>query len=214
MALQDGISRRALLAAATGVSIVGLAGCGAQRAEPARGPGPNTLYAVGDSLTEGNSPDFANRRFGDRSWVFHLDPSLRVLGGWARGGATSDDMLGGVVQSAADTLVLLAGANDVGSLPFEKTAQNLAMIATVVGAARVVVSTLPPRDDQPEVNVQFNDDLAILARDAGWHLVDPMIAVREGAQYKAGMTSDGIHPTVSGAAAIGRAMSELLRELP
>lgn len=210
-----GMTRRQLLTTVAGVTVLGVAACSSEsEPAPAPTPRPTTLYAVGDSLTEGNSPNFANREFGDRSWVAHLDPRLSVLGGWAKGGARTPDMVAGVTRSDAETLVMLAGANDTTSLPFETTAQNLATIVDKVGIARVVVSKLPPRDDQPDLNVRFNQSLEQLARDKGWHLIDPMADVRDGIRFKAGMTSDGIHPTPAGATAIGQAMSTQILGLP
>lgn len=216
MGLQGGISRRGLLAALAGVPALSLLAACTTGEEPTDGstPRPTSIYAVGDSITESNSPNFVNGEFGDGSWVSHLDPRITVMGGWAKGGARSEDMVDGVRPSDAQTLVLLAGANDTTSLPFDKTAFNLEAIVNKVGIDRVVVSTIPPRDDQPELNVAFNQNLANLARDKRWHLVDPMAGVRDGVRFKAGMSSDGIHPTVAGATEIGRAMSEFLLALP
>lgn len=201
------VSRRRVLAALAGASALGLLGCGEQPV----GPAPSTLYLVGDSIT---APDSLVPSTNPTSWVAHLDPRLTVVGGWAEPGATTETMAAGVDRSDAHTLVILAGANEAGRLPFETTAYHLETIVQRVRAPRVVVATLPPRDPQPQWHVQFNQNLGLLARDKGWHLCDPMGGVRSSLLWAPGMTDDGLHPTATGATAIGRALSECLLGLP
>ena len=167
------------------------------------------VYAVGDSITEGNSPDFAHGNYGDGSWVSHLDPRINVVGGWARGGATTNDMARNVSAApAANTLIMLAGSNDVANqLPFPMTKANLERIATVVGADRVIVSAIPPRDLDPRSASEFNRELQALADANGWQFIDPTGNIRNGDVYAPGMTSDGIHPTPRAAELLGRNIS-------
>ncbi|MDO5683206.1 MAG: SGNH/GDSL hydrolase family protein [Propionibacteriaceae bacterium] len=211
------IGRRGLLAALAAAPLASLVSACDARPEPAT-PGSQregaTIYVVGDSLTEGNSPDFANKQFGEWSWVSHLDPRVTVVGGWAKGGATTQDMAQAVVASDAEMLVMLAGTNDTASVDFEQTSSNLQTIVDKVGASLVVVSTLPPRDDQPQRNVDFNAKLAELTKAKGWMLVDPMGGVRNGDRFRPEMTSDGIHLTPAGAAELGRGFSEAILALP
>lgn len=215
MRLQGGMKRREMLSLVAALPILGVASCSSSAgAKPSLSEHSTTIYVVGDSLTAGDSPDFTNRRFGERSWVFHLDSRISVMGGWAEGGARTEDMAREVTPSDAETLVLLAGANDTSSVPFETTAHNLDRVVGTVDAQRVAVSLLPPRDIQSELNVEFNTLLSASAKERGWYLIDPMKGLRDGAKFKAGMTSDGIHPTVAGAREIGRAMSDLLLALP
>ncbi|HHV22380.1 MAG TPA: SGNH/GDSL hydrolase family protein [Propionibacterium sp.] len=216
MGQRPAIGRRRLIAAIAAAPLIGLTACGTApqptEQQPAE-PTAKTLYVVGDSLTEGNSPDFSNLQFGEWSWVDHLDPRLTVVGGWAKGGATTQDMAGGVTRSDADVLVMLAGTNDT-SLTFDQTSANLESIVETVGAPRVVLSTLTPRDDNPQRNVDFSAQLADLAQRNGWTLIDPMGGVRDGDRFKPEMTSDGIHLTPAGAAELGRAFSAELLALP
>lgn len=168
-----------------------------------------SLYAVGDSITEADSPDFEAGQFGAGSWVAHLDERIAVVGGWARGGATTYDMAQNVSPApTAGTLVILAGSNDLAtSIPFETTRANLDRIVATVGANRVILSAIPPRDEDPLGVVRFNQQLQALAQERGWRFVDPMRGIRAGDSYAAGMTSDGIHPTQQAAELLGRNLS-------
>lgn len=174
-------------------------------------PAP-AIYAVGDSITEANSPDFVGGQYGSGSWVSHLAPGITVVGGWARGGATTADMAANVVEAPeATVLVLLAGSNDIAAtVPFEETTANLETIADKVGADTVLVSAVPPRDIDPASVTRFNEQLEGLAADKGWEFTDPMTGIREGDRYAPEMTSDGIHPTEAAATLLGENLSEAL----
>jgi lysophospholipase L1-like esterase len=179
-----------------------------------------TVLAVGDSITEADSPDFDAGDLGRGSWAWYTSQGwVRVLGGWAHAGATTTDMLVGVSElradsalRSADVLVLMAGSNDVDArVPFPEAADHLRAIARVVGISRVVLSTIPPEDAVAGDVEAFNARLPALARSEGWQLVDPMTGIRDGGgHYARGMTDDGVHPTVRAARLIGQALHRSL----
>lgn len=171
-----------------------------------------TFAAVGDSVTVGNSPDFAKLKVGDGSWVMYArSEAFPFEGGWAKKGATTAEMLenaapvtSGTAKKPVEALVIIAGTNDSGQkVPFEESARNLSAIAAKVGAPKVIVSSIPPRDAAPAVAVEYNAKLKPFVESQGWEFVDAMAGVREGDRYKEGMTSDGIHPTATAAQIIG-----------
>jgi lysophospholipase L1-like esterase len=161
--------------------------------------------------------DFDDADFGPSTWATFTDgDGVQVLGGWAHAGATTTDMLAGLVDwlpaagaaTAPDVLVIMAGNNDVdASVPFEVVARNLVSIAAIVHAPRVVLSTIAPEDEVADEVTDFNARLPELARQEGWELVDPMRGVGDGrGHYLPGMSDDGVHPTAAGARLIGAAL--------
>lgn len=173
------------------------------------------IYAVGDSITEANSPNFVAGQYGSGSWVSHLAPEVKVVGGWARGGATTADMAAHVTQAPeAQVLVVLAGSNDIAAnMPFEQTKANLESIVGKVGAQTVLVSAVPPRDHDPASVTRFNEQLSQLADSEGWKFTDPMTGIRDGDHYVPGMTKDGIHPTEPAANILGANLSGAILKL-
>jgi lysophospholipase L1-like esterase len=179
-----------------------------------------SVLAVGDSITEADSPDFDDGELGAGSWARYASKApVRVLGGWAHAGATTADMLTGVsrlrVDSAlhhADVLVLMAGSNDVDAgVPFRQAADHLRAIVRTVAIRRVVVSAIPPEDSVAAAVRTFNTRLTALAHSEGWQLTDPMTGIRDGdGRYAAGMTDDGVHPTVRAARLIGQHLRRAL----
>nr|WP_246324673.1 SGNH/GDSL hydrolase family protein [Petropleomorpha daqingensis] len=175
-----------------------------------------SVFAVGDSITEADSPDFDDGDLGSGSWAWYTDQApVLMLGGWAHAGATTADMLLGVSELVAestmrhaDVLVLMAGSNDVDAgVPFAEAADHLRAIARDAGISRVVLSTIPPEDAVAADVQAFNAQLPALARSEGWQLVDPMTQIRDGGgHYAPGMTDDGVHPTVRAARLIGQAL--------
>jgi lysophospholipase L1-like esterase len=203
-----------------------LAGCGAAggttpgTALPsAPPPGAVHVLAVGDSITEADSPDFDGGDVGPGSWAAHVGgDGIALLGGWAHGGATTGDMLAGVTDEAfgrgadADVLVLMGGNNDVDAhVPFAEAAEHLVAIAAAVHARRVVLSAIAPEDDAAADVVAFNAQLPALAAREGWQLVDPMGGVDDGeGHYRPGTSDDGVHPDEEGAELIGAALHAAL----
>ncbi|MHC6592444.1 SGNH/GDSL hydrolase family protein [Arthrobacter sp. C152] len=169
--------------------------------------------AFGDSITEGNSPDFVGGKFGDRSWVSYVaSNSLPFAGGWADGGAQTRAMLDHTQPVKADVVVILAGTNDVlNNVPFETTTQNVSGIVRTSGATRVVVSSIPPQDARPEAAVAFNEKMKAFVTGQGWTWVDAAAGLRDGQTYKPSLTVDGIHPTPEGSAIIGAALKPAIQ---
>lgn len=167
--------------------------------------------AVGDSISEGDSPDFSGGKFGALSWP-SLAPSGAVFaGGWADGGATTKVIAAAVQPMDADVLVIIAGTNDlIQGLPFSDSATNIQAIADKSGVGRVVVSAVPPYNHAPAASAEFNDKLQELALREGWDFVDAVAGVRDGDTFAAGMTTDGIHPSAEGVKSIAAALGPAL----
>ena len=167
-----------------------------------------TFAAVGDSITNANSVDFARGRVGDRSWVDHVGPGLSFVGGWARGGARTADMAAHARPVRADVLVVIAGTNDLAhGVDFRAISRNLEAVVSAVGAARVVVSAVPPRDSSPRVTAEFNRRLARFVEAEGWTFVDAAAGLRSGERFADGMSTDGLHPSREGAEVLAGALS-------
>lgn len=174
------------------------------------------LAAVGDSITEADSPDFSSGRTGPESWVHHvIGDGVALAGGWARWGATTQEMANAVEPVTADVLVIMAGTNDAAlGVPLEQVVANLESIAATIGAPEVILASIPPIDHSPEVAADFNRDLEGIARERGWLWVDSGGAVRTvDGVFAPGTASDGVHPTRSGAELIGGAISQALEGL-
>jgi lysophospholipase L1-like esterase len=172
--------------------------------------GTVALAVVGDSISEADSSDFSAGRLGDASWVRHaVGDGVRFAGGWAVSGAVTAEMARNARPVQADVLVILAGTNDVyRGLPFATCAANLRSIAGTVGAARVVVSSIPPIDFESALVTSYNEQLHAFAAESGWEFVDAMTGIRSGDRFADGMSSDGVHPTVRAAESIGAAIRE------
>ena len=173
---------------------------------------PLTLAVVGDSISEADSRDFSAGLLGRASWVSHVvGDGIRFAGGWAVSGALTSQMARGARPVEADVLVMLAGTNDVyRGLPFATCAANLRSIAQTVGAPRVVVSSIPPIDVEPDLVTDYNERVRELAAAQGWEFVDAMAGIRRDDRFAEGMSLDGVHPTVKAAETIGAAVRAYL----
>ena len=165
--------------------------------------------AVGDAITQADSPDFAGGQIGQLSWAaYATSPTLAFSGGWAVAGATTAKIAANVRPLDVDALVIVAGTNDLTQgLSFAQTTANLDRIVSTVGAKRVVVSTIPPRDSSPRTTSAFNASLRQLAAQRHWVFVDAAAGVRDGDVYALGMTLDGVQPTQEAARIIGKAIA-------
>lgn len=174
-----------------------------------------TFAAVGDSITDADSPDFAAGDLGAASWATYVvDDGFAFAGGWAEWGATTAMMVASVERIEADILVVLAGTNDVAfGIPFDESAANLDRIIDAVGIEDVVVVSIPPMDAFPDGVEAYNERLDDLAGDRGWWFVDASAGLRTTAgSYRDGMSFDGLHPSVDGARVLGEAIAAGLRE--
>jgi len=194
----------AAVPAGAGAGAAGAAG-GEQQRQTVR------IAAVGDSITHGRSPEFAAGALSERSWIPHaVGGGVELVGGWARGGATTAEMLDHVTPVDADVLVILAGTNDVlqgvTDSGHGRSLTNIRAIARTVGAQNVVLSAIPPLNRRPAAAAAFNDSLRELAQNAGWHWVDGPAPLRDGTRFLPEMTHDGIHPTPEGADTLGKVL--------
>ncbi|WP_043502169.1 SGNH/GDSL hydrolase family protein [Georgenia sp. SUBG003] len=80
-------------------------------------------------------------------------------------------------------------------------------------ASQVVISAVPPIDAAPALAAELNTALEALAQDEGWVWVDAPAGLRDGARFADGMTSDGLHPTETGARVLGEAIGAVVREV-
>ena len=196
-------------AAALVGGVLVLAGCAAPVATPRAVPASSPVLrvvAVGDSITEADSPDFDTGQIGEDSWAWWATgDGVDVLGGWAHAGATTADMAAGVQPMDADVLVLMAGNNDVDlDVPTDEVLDHLVAIAGTAGVPRVLLSAVAPEDGRgPEVRA-LDRRLQRLAREQGWQWVDPMTGVRApDGGYAPGDSDDGVHPSGPAARSVG-----------
>ena len=174
-----------------------------------------TFAAVGDSITDADSPDFAAGNLGAASWATYVvDDGFTFAGGWAEWGATTAMMADSVGPIEADVLVVLAGTNDVAfGIPFDESAANLDRIVDAVGIEDVVIVSIPPMDAFPDGVESYNVRLDDLAGDRGWRFVDASAGLRTAdGSYRDGMSFDGLHPSADGARVLGEAIAAELRE--
>ncbi len=196
------------------------AGCaspdgGGTGATPDPGAEAIRLAAVGDSITEADSPDFAAGQVGEESWVrYVVGEDVALVGGWARWGATTAEMADHAEPEDADVLVVLAGTNDLGHTPHATTTDHIRDVVGTVGADDVVLASVPPLDHSPQAAAELNASLEELADAEDWQWVDAAAEVRtaEG-RFADGMTSDGVHPTRDGARALGGAIREAVLDV-
>jgi lysophospholipase L1-like esterase len=177
---------------------------------------------VGDSITEADSDDFDQGDIGPESWATYADgDGVQLVGGWAHAGATTADMLSGVLDGAAsgaiwaqpNVLVLMGGSNDVDAgVAIPTILENLSRIARVVRADRVTLSAIPPEAAAQDTVDQVNARLPALAEREGWQFVDPLVDVRAAdGSWLPGMSDDGVHPTQRAAKLIGERLGAAVR---
>lgn len=172
-----------------------------------------SFAAVGDSITDANSPDLPGGDLGTESWTTYVVAAgFEFAGGWAEWGAPTSLMADSVTAYDADVLVLLAGTNDVAlGRPFAESAANLDRIVATVGIDAVVVSSIPPMDALPDGAAQYNAQLESLAADRGWRFVDASAGLRTAdGRFLEGMSYDGLHPTEQGARVLGEGIAAVL----
>ncbi|NDI46932.1 SGNH/GDSL hydrolase family protein [Goekera deserti] len=205
------------------LALVLLAGCSPARtgtpaaattaAATTTAPAPLRVVAVGDSITEADSPDFDDGLIGPGSWAWTATgDGVDVLGGWAHGGATSADMAAGVGPMDADVLVVMAGNNDVDDgVPVADVVANVRQVVVRAGVPRVVLSAAAPEDGYGPQLTRLDAALQGLAGREGWQWVDPMTDVRgPDGGWVTGTSPDGVHPDVEAARVVGRALRAAL----
>lgn len=180
--------------------------------DPVPQPSPESdairMAAVGDSITDADSEDFAGGILGPQSWVsYAISEEIEFVGGWAEWSASTARMAEEVQQPFdADVLVIVAGTNDAGWTPHDEIGENLSRIADAAAVDAVMLSSVPPNDFNRDATVELNAYLERFASDAGWTWVDAAADVRDGDRFAEGTSYDGVHPTEQGARAIGEAI--------
>lgn len=181
-------------------------------------PNATTFVVAGDSITAAGSDAVWAGKVGEASWINFVDPTgaggTRVgwRGGWALGGAQSGDMARALRYRSANALVVLAGTNDLANrIPHETTGRNIERIALVASSDVVIISSVPPRDNASDATTEYNGFLQALAARHGWLFVDAAAGLRtaEG-RFRPGLSDDGVHPNVAGAAVLGHAIGNAL----
>lgn len=179
------------------------------------------FMVAGDSITAAGSHTVADGHVGEASWINYVNtpgapPALVWTGGWALGGAQTGDMAAALRHGSADALVILAGTNDLARHTTRgRTAANLIRISQIVQAPRVLLSSVPPRDDAVQATVEYNGFLQSLAAERGWIFVDAAAGLRSDANtFAAGLSDDGVHPNVEGAKILGAAIGQALGTKP
>lgn len=164
-------------------------------AEPSPAP-PLRVAVVGDSLSAGGS-GFLGNGLDDRVWMSYADgDGIEYVGGWARAGATPDEMADAVQPIGdVDVLVVLAGTNAV------RTGETLAQeapayerIVAVVRPKRVLISAIPPYRAHAAEALVYGKELRAFVGERGWTWVDPWTSARDGDTWAAGFSTDGTHP--------------------
>lgn len=170
-------------------------------------PAPLRVAVVGDSLSAGRS-HFSGNGLDDESWMTYAEgDGIEYVGGWARSGATPDQMAAAVRPiSDVDVLVILAGTNAVRT---GKTAADEApayeQIVDVVRPKRVIISRIPPYRFHAVGALRYNGDLRSFTESHGWSWADPWTIARDGDDWADGFSVDGTHPA-------GPAQYEMLGE--
>ena len=181
-------------------------------------PNATTFVVAGDSITAAGSEAVWAGKIGDASWINFVDPTgaggTRVgwRGGWALGGAQTGDMARALRHRNANALVVLAGTNDLAHrIPHEVTGRNIERIVLIASSDTVIISSVPPRDNASDATLEFNGFLQALSARNGWMFVDAAAGLRtpEG-RFRPGLSDDGVHPNVAGAAVLGQAIGKAL----
>lgn len=172
------------------------------------------MAVVGDSITAGDSRDLNDGIPGPLSWTsYAAGPEVEFVGGWAEWGATTERMADAVSGPFdADVLVVLAGTNDVSTRSHDDTGASLLEIVDAAGIDRVILSSVPPNDHARESTTELNAFLRSFAGAQGWEWVDAAAPLRSGDRFQPDMTSDGVHPSETGARALGEAIGAAVAE--
>lgn len=175
------------------------------------------IIAVGDSITAGHHVQAVNMR-ADDSYVDVLScgsgQSIANLGVWHETSAEIKDRALKELEQTPETMIVLAGTND---LLTGKTANTLPNLETIREKAyrvgtRLIIGLLPPNDRMPAEVEQLNQKIAEWAEEESVQTVDfwaPLAA--EDGTFKQGMGVDSTHPSPEGAALMAEQLAEALR---
>lgn len=151
-----------------------------------------TFAVSGDSVTA--RPASWRDQLGDRR--------LRLVGGFAEDGATSERAFGQVRRSLADVLVVMLGMNDVREgVPFEEMTTNIEKIVRFAECQTALLCLVPPSNhsdgavNQRALGVVANRHLFDLGARRGWVVADPFAFARaSNNSWGGGSSDDGTHP--------------------
>lgn len=189
----------------------------------------NLVVSMGDSITSNSGAPPIQTDRGYLSWASMLSDS-RIR--WGRPYATGGHRTGQIIADhlpqvlAADPrpgwCVVLAGSNDVtGDVPLTTITANLQTMyeALISAGIRPVPCTLPPNDPattpQRVALSSVNAWISGYAQTRGLPLIDfyGTLADPTNGNYRTGTSSDGVHPTATGAKDMGNAIAVVLAPL-
>lgn len=177
-----------------------------------------SVIAIGDSITQGDSPAFNVADTGPTSWAHHVDKStVRLLGGVAEGGLTSAKSLDRRQDGFyADVVVYFLGTNDsrrdVTPKEFvDNIAKNAERTNTSRIDGRVVVVAVGPMQGilTAEKLSTWNRKVAAEVKRRGFSFVDPWGDLRTKSYEwrSSSLHQDELHPTAKGAKLLGTNLS-------
>jgi lysophospholipase L1-like esterase len=167
-----------------------------------------TFAAYGDSLTA--TPSI--------SWVPEASDGVEAshIGGFSYGGYRSYQVAANTVSCPANVTVVMVGTNDVSNamwrVPLVDTLNAIRDIIVKSSASKALIVAIPPRNDGFHVEAaQLNIDIRNYAISMGWLWVDPWTSLRTSDnKFRAGWTTDGIHPTPAGGTWVGHWLHHMI----
>lgn len=172
---------------------------------------PTAVVVVGDSLAAGDGNDSTPADPG--SWRMHLTGNIEV-DGWWRNGATVKSMADNLPLTRGDVLLVMGGTNDVAQgVSRRETMRSIERIVQKVAAEDVILCAIPPYSDDTKRAESLNEDLQELAAESGWAWVDPWEFFRDGDDWAAAATTDGMHPTEPVYRSVGLVLSEAIERV-
>ncbi|MFS0730182.1 SGNH/GDSL hydrolase family protein [Curtobacterium sp. 1P10AnD] len=171
------------------------------------------------SLSFAVSGDGITARAG--SWKEQIsDRHLRLVGGFAEEGATSERAFGQVRRSLADVLVVMLGMEDVrASVPFETMTANIEKIVRFAECKTALLCLVPPNNrTDGEVNrrtngIVANRHLFELGARRGWVVADPFAFARASNNaWGGGASGDGVNPSPDTSAEAAARMPLFIRQ--
>lgn len=173
-----------------------------------------SVFVVGDSNSTGFRGTLSAGLDAGEAWAAVLSArSPTTVDGWARDGATTDEMRRAVsARDRADVLLIMGGTNDlVAGVKIDDVLANVSRIADDIESPTVVLLAVAPLDALAAEATTLNDAFGSLAQEKGWGFLDPWAGMRRAdGTWIASWTTDGVHSTSRGYAAVGEAVLRYL----